>query len=105
MQLALLAGCHVVATCGSAIKAERLRSLGVHRVINYKEEVPAVVLCCTLETACVFPCLGLTQIGKIAGLVSAHRMLQRCSGGSILGRLMWHTRELEGRSEMLYLIA
>ena len=38
-QLALLAGCHVVATCGSACKAERLRSLGIHRVINYKEEV------------------------------------------------------------------
>ena len=38
-QLALLAGCHVVATCGSARKAERLRSLGIHRVINYKEEV------------------------------------------------------------------
>lgn len=45
-QLALLAGCHVVATCGSARKAERLRSLGIHRVINYEEEVLSVILIC-----------------------------------------------------------
>lgn len=38
-QLALLAGCTVVVTCGSARKAERLRALGMHRVINYREEV------------------------------------------------------------------
>ena len=38
-QLALLAGCTVVATCGSGRKAERLRALGIHRVIDYKEEV------------------------------------------------------------------
>ena len=38
-QLALLAGCTVVATCGSNQKADRLRALGMHRVINYREEV------------------------------------------------------------------
>ncbi len=38
-QLALLAGCTVVATCGSNKKAQRLRALGIHRVINYREEV------------------------------------------------------------------
>ena len=38
-QLALLAGCRVVATCGSQRKAERLRGLGIHRVINHREEV------------------------------------------------------------------
>ena len=43
VQLALLAGCHVVATCGSPAKAERLKGLGVHRVINYKDEVPVVL--------------------------------------------------------------
>lgn len=41
-QIALLAGCKVVATCGSDAKAQRLRALGIHRVINYKEEV-----CCS----------------------------------------------------------
>ena len=41
VQLALLAGCHVVATCGGEAKQRRLQALGVHRVINYKEEVPA----------------------------------------------------------------
>ena len=46
MQLALLAGCHVVATCGSPAKAERLKGLGAHRVINYKEEVPIVLPDC-----------------------------------------------------------
>jgi NADPH-dependent curcumin reductase CurA len=40
VQLALLAGCHVVATCGGKEKQRRLQSLGVHRVINYQEEVP-----------------------------------------------------------------
>lgn len=36
VQLAKLAGCHVVATCGGADKARLLRELGVDRVINYK---------------------------------------------------------------------
>lgn len=39
VQLALLAGCHVVAVCGSAAKAQRLRDLGASRIINYQEEV------------------------------------------------------------------
>ena len=38
-QLAMLAGCRVVATCGSQRKAERLQALGIHRVINYRQEV------------------------------------------------------------------
>ena len=41
-QLAKLAGCRVVVTCGSDRKAQRLRTLGLHRVINYKEEVRSV---------------------------------------------------------------
>jgi NADPH:quinone reductase-like Zn-dependent oxidoreductase len=36
VQLAKLAGCHVVATCGGADKARLLQELGVDRVINYK---------------------------------------------------------------------
>eukprot|EP00878_Enallax_costatus_P017907 GHUV01018826.1.p1 GENE.GHUV01018826.1~~GHUV01018826.1.p1 ORF type:complete len:136 (-),score=19.97 GHUV01018826.1:1217-1579(-) len=36
VQLAKLAGCHVVATCGGAQKARLLRELGVDRVIDYK---------------------------------------------------------------------
>jgi NADPH-dependent curcumin reductase CurA len=36
VQLAKLAGCHVVATCGGADKAKLLRELGVDRVINYQ---------------------------------------------------------------------
>jgi NADPH:quinone reductase-like Zn-dependent oxidoreductase len=36
VQLAKLAGCHVVATCGGAAKAQLLRRLGVDRVIDYK---------------------------------------------------------------------
>ncbi|KAK9842071.1 hypothetical protein WJX81_007136 [Elliptochloris bilobata] len=38
VQLALLAGCRVVATAGGEAKAQRLRDLGVHRVIDYKRE-------------------------------------------------------------------
>ncbi|CAL8460543.1 g72 [Coccomyxa elongata] len=44
VQLALLAGCHVVAVCGSAAKAERLRDLGASRIINYREEDVGEVL-------------------------------------------------------------
>ena len=40
-QLALLDGCRVVATAGGDAKAERLRRLGVHRVIDYKREARA----------------------------------------------------------------
>ena len=38
VQLAKLAGNHVVATCGTPEKADFLRSLGCDRVINYREE-------------------------------------------------------------------
>lgn len=38
VQLAVAAGHTVIGTCSSAAKAEHLRSLGVHRVVNYREE-------------------------------------------------------------------
>ena len=38
VQLAKLAGHHVVATCGGEVKARMLASLGVDRVVNYKKE-------------------------------------------------------------------
>ncbi len=38
VQLARLAGCHVVATCSSESKAQLLRNLGAARVINYKTD-------------------------------------------------------------------
>lgn len=38
VQLAVAAGCRVVATCGGAAKAALLRRLGAERVINYREE-------------------------------------------------------------------
>ena len=39
VQIAKLKGCRVIATCGSAEKAERLRDMGADRVINYRKEV------------------------------------------------------------------
>lgn len=39
VQLAKLAGCHVIATVGSAEKAGIVQELGADRVINYHEEV------------------------------------------------------------------
>lgn len=36
VQLAKLAGCRVVATCGGDSKSELLRGLGADRVINYR---------------------------------------------------------------------
>lgn len=44
VQLAKLAGNHVVATCGGAEKAHVLRGLGVDRVIDYKQEDVGKVL-------------------------------------------------------------
>jgi NADPH-dependent curcumin reductase CurA len=38
VQLALLRGCTVIAVCGGGRKAEMLRELGVHRVIDYRTE-------------------------------------------------------------------
>ena len=39
MQIARLAGAHVIATCGSSDKARVLQELGAHRIINYRDEV------------------------------------------------------------------
>lgn len=44
VQLAKLAGCHVIATCGSQSKAELLSKLKCDRVINYNEESVSDVL-------------------------------------------------------------
>lgn len=38
VQLAKLAGCRVVATCGGQRKAERLAALGLHRIIDHTQE-------------------------------------------------------------------
>jgi hypothetical protein len=38
VQLAKLAGCHVVATCSSEAKAQLLRSLGADRVLNHRTQ-------------------------------------------------------------------
>lgn len=44
VQLASLAGNHVIGTCSSADKVAFLRSIGCHRPVNYKEESLAEVL-------------------------------------------------------------
>lgn len=44
VQLAKLRGCRVIAVCGGAAKAEKLRALGADRVIDYRVEDVAAVL-------------------------------------------------------------
>ena len=44
VQLAVRRGCHVVAICGGQRKADFVRSLGAHRVIDYRSESVADVL-------------------------------------------------------------
>lgn len=39
VQLAVLAGCTVIATCGGPKKAAALKQLGVQHIIDYKSEV------------------------------------------------------------------
>lgn len=44
VQLAILRGCHVVAVCGGRAKGDFVKSLGAHRVIDYRiESVPEVL--------------------------------------------------------------
>ena len=68
VQLAKLAGMHVIGTCGSADKAAMLRTLGVDRVVNYKvEDLKQVRSCysprllhCSSAHACVgAPCIDM----------------------------------------------
>ena len=44
VQLALLRGCHVVAVCGGKTKSDFVKSLGAHRVIDYRSESVSDVL-------------------------------------------------------------
>jgi len=44
VQLAMLRGCHVIAVCGGPKKADFVRSLGAHRVIDHHGESVASVL-------------------------------------------------------------
>lgn len=44
VQLAVLRGCHVVAVCGGKEKGDFVRSLGAHRVIDYRSESVSEVL-------------------------------------------------------------
>jgi len=44
VQLAKLAGCHVIGTCSSPSKVKLLKELGCDRVINYNEEKLGQVL-------------------------------------------------------------
>jgi NADPH-dependent curcumin reductase CurA len=44
VQLAVLRGCHVIAVCGGVKKGDLVRSLGAHRVIDYKAESVGDVL-------------------------------------------------------------
>jgi NADPH-dependent curcumin reductase CurA len=56
VQLAKLAGCHVIATCGGADKAEALKTLGVDRVIDYKAEVGL-----SWQTECLNPWVSMAN--------------------------------------------
>lgn len=46
VQIAKLAGCHVIATCGGPEKAVMLKKLGADRVVDYKREDLQVRLNC-----------------------------------------------------------
>ncbi len=60
VQLAKLAGNHVIGTCGSADKADFLRSIGCDRPINYREEKVSDVLKAEYPNGVniVFECVG-----------------------------------------------
>jgi len=68
VQLAQLTGARVIAVAGSEAKKQKLQSLGLERVINYKQEVGWVV--CGLPTVLVL-CMGF--ISRSCGVAGSCR--------------------------------
>ena len=87
VQIAKLKGCRVIATCGSAEKAQRLRDLGVDKVINYRKEVSLSHPCLTLfsiSRACTSPAHCQDYSPNMC--LCAPRMWRQCSGRSFWAR-------------------
>ena len=111
VQLAKLAGNHVIGTCGSATKAQLLDSLGCDRIINYREESVRDVLTAEYPEGLnlVFDCVGkhlfdagvdhLAIRGRfvIVGFISEYgKALEMVDRPRIYEKLFWKAASVRG---------
>ena len=111
VQLAKLAGNHVIGTCGSAAKAQLLDSLGCDRIINYRQENVRDVLLADYPDGVnlIFDCVGkqmfdtgvdhLAIRGRfvIVGFISEYgQTLETVSQPRIYEKLFWKAASVRG---------
>ena len=111
VQLALLAGNHVIGICGSDAKSERLKEIGCHRVINYRLENVNEVLKKEYPDGInlVFECVGkeifdicvdnLAVGGRlvVVGFISEYaNSLEPVYQSRIYGKLLWKAASIRG---------
>lgn len=110
VQLAKLAGNHVIGTCGSSEKAALLESLGCDRVINYKEEDVDQVLQNEYPDGInlIFENVGgqlfdtcvnhLAKLGRvvICGFVSEYLQQDTITAPRIYHQLLWKSASIRG---------
>lgn len=117
LQLAKLAGNHVIGTCGSQQKAELLKKLGCDRIINYRTENLAQVLKSEYPNGInlVFDCVG-TQVFDICvenlairgrlivvGFISEYgKSLEELTQPRIYHKLFWKAASVRGFLMPLY---
>ncbi len=111
VQLAKLAGAHVIGTCGSEAKAEFLKQLGCDRIINYRTENLDQVLKKEYPNGVdlVYECVGrelfdicvdnlavrgrLVIVGYISEYISE---LESVAQARIYNKLLWKSASLRG---------
>ncbi|MGB3202051.1 MAG: zinc-binding dehydrogenase, partial [Nodosilinea sp.] len=111
VQLAKLAGNHVIGTCGSEAKAQLLESLGCDRIINYRQESVTDVLAAEYPDGVnlVFDCVGkhmfdtgvdhLAVRGRfvVVGFISEYGQgLETVSQPRIYEKLFWKAASVRG---------
>lgn len=93
VQVAQLVGARVVATCGGGVKAARLRGLGVHRVIDYTQEV-----CRGGGTWSMFFVHSEYKVSCTpTTLTTCNRMWEACWGKNFHRALIWCMKGWVGR--------
>ena len=117
VQLAKLAGNHVIGTCGSEAKYQLLKELGCDRIINYRLENVAQVLKQEYPQGVnlVFECIGkqmfdtcldnLAVRGRlvIVGFISEYgKNLEQVSQPRIYNKLFWKAASVRGFLMPLY---
>jgi NADPH-dependent curcumin reductase CurA len=117
VQLAKLAGNHVIGTCGSERKAELLKKLGCDRIINYRTENLDQVLKTEYPNGInlVFDCVGkqvfdacvenLAIRGRlvVVGFISEYgRSLEEVTQPRIYHKLFWKAASVRGFLMPLY---